>query len=79
MNLSDTWDANIIGLGEGLYNAVKKKNNAIMDTFDVSSLINTGRIVHSIVNTGKINFGGEWNMITKNFFKQPKNEILLNI
>lgn len=25
MNLSDTWDANIIVLGEGLYNAVKKK------------------------------------------------------
>lgn len=25
MNLSDTWDANIIGFGEGLYNAVKKK------------------------------------------------------
>lgn len=50
-----------------------------MDTFDVSSLINTGRIVHSIVNTGKINFGGGWNMITKIFFKQPKNEILLNI
>lgn len=59
MNLRDIEDVNIIRFGEGLHNAVKKMNS-IMNTFDVSGLINNVIVrTHLTENTGKNKLGGE--------------------